>query len=111
AVWSTVNGFGPFASGTVDERLMMVQLYMAVVAVTGLLLAAAISERNAESRGRADDYARLAASEQRLRLALEAGQMGVWEWNIQTGDVRWSEQLAPLLGMSTASFGGTIDAF
>ncbi len=111
AIWSTVNGFGPFASGTIDARLMMVQLYMAVVAVTGLLLAAAISERNIEARGRAEDYARLAAGEQRLRLALDAGQMGVWEWNIQTGEVRWSEQLVPLLGMSAGSFGGTFDAF
>ncbi|TMA72205.1 MAG: hypothetical protein E6J72_20690 [Deltaproteobacteria bacterium] len=72
AISSTVNGFGPFAAGSVGERLMMVQLYMAVVAVTALLLAAAISERNTEARGRAADYAQLAASEHRLRLALEA---------------------------------------
>ncbi len=74
AIWSTVNGFGPFAAGSVAERLVMVQLYMAVVAVTALLLAAAISERNTEARGRAADYARLATSEHRLRLALEAAR-------------------------------------
>jgi len=111
AIWSTVNGFGPFAAGSVAERLVMVQLYMAVVAVTALLLAAAISERNTEARGRAADYARLATSEHRLRLALEAGQMGVWEWNIHTGEVRWSEQLAPVLGLPPGTFGGTFEAF
>ena len=111
AISSTVNGFGPFAAGSVGERLMMVQLYMAVVAVTALLLAAAISERNTEARGRAADYAQLAASEHRLRLALEAGQMGVWEWNIQTGAVRWSEQLTPVLGLAPGEFGGTFEAF
>jgi PAS domain S-box-containing protein len=111
AIWSTAIGFGPFASGTVGERLVMVQLFMAVVAVTALLLGAAIAERNAAERRRAKDFARLAAGEQRLRLALEAGQMGVWEWNIRTGAVHWSDNLESLYGLAPASFAGTFEAF
>jgi PAS domain S-box-containing protein len=110
-IWSTVNGFGPFAVGTLDERLVMVQLFMAVVAVTGLLLAAAICERDTAERRRAEDYAELAASAQRLRLALEAGQMGVWSWNMETGDVVWSENLEAIHGLEPGGFGGTFEAF
>lgn len=111
AIWSTVNGYGPFAVGTVEERLIMVQLFMAVVAVTALFLAAAITERNAAERRRAEDFTRLAASEQRLRLALEAGQMGVWDWNISTGLVRWSENLEALHGLAAGTFDGKFETF
>jgi diguanylate cyclase (GGDEF)-like protein/PAS domain S-box-containing protein len=47
AVWGTVHGFGPYAAGQGDERLMLLQLFMGVAAGTGLFLGAAISERNA----------------------------------------------------------------
>lgn len=39
------------------------------------------------------------ASEQRLRLALDAAGMGTWVWNPITGDVQWSEQMGPLYGL------------
>lgn len=47
AIWSTFNGFGPFVMGTWHESRAMLQLFMAIAAVTGLLLCAAITERNA----------------------------------------------------------------
>jgi PAS domain S-box-containing protein len=34
----------------------------------------------------------LQSSEERLLLAAEAAQMGLWDWNIVTGDVIWSDQ-------------------
>jgi PAS domain S-box-containing protein len=45
AIWGTVHGFGPFATGTMHQNLILLQTFMAVVAVTALLLSAAISER------------------------------------------------------------------
>lgn len=53
----------------------------------------------------------LAESEERLRLALEAGQMGVWDWNIRTNELKWSASLEPLHGLEPGTFGGTFDAF
>ncbi|HSI51290.1 MAG TPA: response regulator [Ideonella sp.] len=41
----------------------------------------------------------LQASEQRLHLALEAGQMGLWEWNIDTQLSIWNPQMYQLLGL------------
>src|SRR5262249_16250750 len=111
AIWSTVHGFGPFATGGIGERLIMVQLFMAVVAITALLLPAPIRQRNAAARRRADDFARLADSEQRLRLAFEAAQMGVWDWDIQSGAVRWSDNLEALHGLPPGSFTGTFEGF
>ncbi|HYR97290.1 MAG TPA: MASE1 domain-containing protein, partial [Candidatus Binatus sp.] len=111
AIWSTVNGRGPFAMATVHESLVLLQLFMAAVAVTGLVLAAAISERNLAERRAAADYASLEVSEDRLRLALGAGRMGVWDWNLGTGEVKWSENLEPIYGLTPGTFGGTVDAF
>jgi PAS domain S-box-containing protein len=45
AIWGTLGGTGPFVAGTNHERLLSLQLFMAVVAVTSLLLSAALTER------------------------------------------------------------------
>ena len=37
--------------------------------------------------------ARLAESEARLRLATEAGQVGVFDWNLRTNELRWDARL------------------
>ncbi|MEO7436017.1 MAG: hypothetical protein ABI080_11095, partial [Candidatus Binatia bacterium] len=38
----------------------------------------------------------LRASEEQLRLALDAGQMGIWDWNMTTGTIDWSDNLETL---------------
>ncbi len=53
----------------------------------------------------------LAASEERLRLALDAGRMGVWDWNVRSGDLKWSDSLEPLHGLAPGTFGGTMEHF
>ncbi len=46
-----------------------------------------------------------------LRLALEAGQLGVWDWEIATDQVTWSAEMERLAGLEPGTFGGTIAAF
>jgi diguanylate cyclase (GGDEF)-like protein len=45
AVWGTLHGFGPFAIGTKNESLLLLQSFMAIVAVMTLALAAQAAER------------------------------------------------------------------
>jgi PAS domain S-box-containing protein len=42
-------------------------------------------------------------SEQRLRLALSAGNMAVWDWHIETGKVLWNDEHYTLLGYAPGS--------
>jgi PAS domain S-box-containing protein len=111
AIGSTAAGLGPFASTGAHERLLLLQFFLAVVAATGLLLAAAIAERDAAETRRAAGYAALELGAGRLALALDAGRMGVWDWDVRTGAIHWSENLEPLHGLPRGSFDGTFAGF
>ncbi|MGE5294631.1 MAG: PAS domain-containing protein [Solirubrobacterales bacterium] len=52
----------------------------------------------------------LRESEQRLRLVLDGGKMGIWEWDLRTDSMFWCRRVRDLLGVSerTAARG---DAF
>jgi two-component system CheB/CheR fusion protein len=104
AVWATHLGLGPFAGAGPESGLVLLQIFMAVATATGLILGAIAAEQR-----RAEENARV--SERRLVLALEAAGMGVWDWNIATGEVRWSGELEPLHGLPRGGFAGTYEAF
>jgi PAS domain S-box-containing protein len=53
-----------------------------------------------------ESNAELAASEQRLRLALEGSQTGTWDWNPATDQITWDDYMYPLFGRSRAEFDG-----
>jgi signal transduction histidine kinase len=46
AIWGTVQGLGPFALESKNDSLVLLQTFMAVVSLTGLILAAATIERS-----------------------------------------------------------------
>jgi PAS domain S-box-containing protein len=49
AIGGTIQGFGPFVHGTLDESLLTLQAFVGVMTLTGLVLAAALTEnRRAE---------------------------------------------------------------
>lgn len=52
--------------------------------------------------------AQLRASEERLTLALSAVGDGVWDWQVSTGQVTFSDGFAQLLGASRAELGSDI---
>jgi integral membrane sensor domain MASE1/anti-sigma regulatory factor (Ser/Thr protein kinase) len=45
AIWATSHGLGPWASGSLDSRLIQVDSWMSVLAITGLVLGAITAER------------------------------------------------------------------
>ncbi|HEX2738554.1 MAG TPA: PAS domain-containing protein, partial [Acidimicrobiia bacterium] len=53
----------------------------------------------------------LAHSEHGLRLALEAGDMGVWFWNRRADTMVFTEAMERLCGLTPGSFSGTSQAF
>ena len=55
-IWHTARGAGPFAGTQVYDSLVLLQVFMSVLAGAGLLLAAAIAERETGERRRAAVY-------------------------------------------------------
>jgi PAS domain S-box-containing protein len=53
----------------------------------------------------------LSANEERLRLALDAAQVGVFDWDIDHGRIAWSRRHEQLWGFNPQEFGGTFEAF
>lgn len=49
-------------------------------------------------------------NEDRMRLLLQATHIGIWDWHISTGVVRWSENMEELHGRQSGSFDGTFDS-
>jgi PAS domain S-box-containing protein len=46
---------------------------------------------------------------ERLQLALQAAQIGTWEWDQETGTVVWDSALEAMYGLPPGGFGGTFD--
>jgi PAS domain S-box-containing protein len=53
----------------------------------------------------------LRGSEERLRLAIDAAQMGLWEWDVSSDRVTWDAKKHDVFGLADGSFAGTRDAF
>lgn len=48
----------------------------------------------------------LRMSEERLNLAMEGSEEGIWDWNIKEGTIFWSPRIPMMLGFSPAEFEG-----
>jgi PAS domain S-box-containing protein len=93
SVVHTVRGAGPFIGLTTTNTLFAVSCYLAAVAITGLVLAAAVRWERQEATQA------LAVSQQRLRRALDAARMGTWVWSVADNTLIWDQQLRELYGL------------
>jgi two-component system cell cycle sensor histidine kinase/response regulator CckA len=53
----------------------------------------------------------LRTAEERMRFALEAAGVGIWDMDAATKAVQWSETLETQYGLQPGTFGGTLEAF
>jgi PAS domain S-box-containing protein len=49
--------------------------------------------------------------EEQLRLALSSAQMGLWDWDLLTGQIYWNREHEQLFGLLPGSFDGTYETF
>jgi PAS domain S-box-containing protein len=50
-------------------------------------------------------------SEEQLRLALDAAQMGTWHWEIETNRVMWSDRTVEIFGLCPGEFDGRYETY
>ena len=76
----------------------------------GQAIQRAIDERQLR-RAKHEAENALILAEERIRFAIEASRVGIWEADLRTGTIRWSEMLESLHGLAPGTFGGTLPAF
>ena len=86
-----------------DVSLPVLLLYPVAATILGLLLA----NRLRRERAATD----LAASEERLRLALDAARMGTFDFDLRSRNIVWSREHEELWGFKPGEFAGTFEAF
>ena len=90
---------------TVPVLLTLLPVRDAAGTVTGVSAVC----RDISERQRAD--CALQESEERMRFALEASGVGIWEANVLTKVVYWSETNEAMHGLAPGTFGRTLQAF
>lgn len=76
-------------------------------AIATLLVVGLLIQRSRHGRAKAA----LCKSEERYLLALAGSTDGLWDWNLLSGNVFYSERFREILGYSPEGFSGTIDSF
>jgi PAS domain S-box-containing protein len=90
-----------------DGRRIPVEVSATLLELGGRPTVIAIA-RDVTERRRAEEAVR--ESEERLRFTLEAAKIGTWEWKINTGRVRWSDNLEEIHGLAPGSFKGDFES-
>jgi PAS domain S-box-containing protein len=106
ALFETARGFGPFVRNNTLANATLLQLFLAVISISGLTLAAVIAERAYLVRQQARKEA-IEQSEQRYRGILETAQEGIWILDAEFMTVFVNRRMADLLGHTVEEMIGT----
>ena len=104
AIGGATHGHGPFVENSSTANALAIQWFLIVVSIPLMALAAVIQERR-----RAESVAR--QNEEHLAMAMNAAQMGTWEWNITDNTSKWSEETKRMFGRSPSDPEGTPEDF
>lgn len=104
AIGGATHGEGPFVANSSLANALSIQWFLIVVSIPLMALAAVIQERR-----RAERTAR--QNEEHLAMAMNAAQMGTWEWNITENTAKWSDETKRMFGRSPGDPEGTAESF
>lgn len=80
------------------QRIMVDEIATAIRDADGRLMGFTKISRDITERRRMEEAAR--ELEKRTRIAVDAGELATWEWNVLTDQAYWNEQHFRLLGMT-----------
>ena len=90
--------------GSVQTAIIVLASFCAVAA---LLIAGLLIQRSRHGRAKAA----LHTSEERYLLALAGSTDGLWDWDLLSDTVFYSDRFREILGYSSEEFAGTMDSF
>lgn len=136
AIWGTVAGSGPFATGSLNEDLLNLLSFMVSTSVPSLALSAELLRQmrhtkvlddtlheRTDALNTATDILRKQSSERartqqqllnqaiHLREAQRLANLGSWSWELAGNRVSWSDQLFVIYGIAKSEFDGSLEGY
>ncbi|QDV67992.1 Autoinducer 2 sensor kinase/phosphatase LuxQ [Rosistilla carotiformis] len=113
--WASREGMVAFAGLplVVEHRVVGVMALFAkhTLAKEGFEQLMPMADAIAQCIARKESEQQLLDREQRLNLALGAGRLGTWHWDVGADRVTWSDQLYEIFGFAKEEFQATRDSF
>jgi PAS domain S-box-containing protein len=104
AIGGATHGQGPFVANSAAANALSIQGFLIVVSIPLMALATVLQERR-----RAEQAAR--QNEEHLAMAMNAAQMGTWEWNLTDNTTKWSAETKRMFGLAPSDPEGTPEEF
>jgi PAS domain S-box-containing protein len=104
SIWGATHGRGPFVESGPLNSVLSLQLFLFFAAAPFMVLAAVVEERQRAAEDLRED-------EERIRLAMAAGKMVGWEWDLKSGRNPWFGETRTILGITAAESSGSIQDF
>jgi PAS domain S-box-containing protein len=96
SIWGAVHGRGPFTGPDPLTNVLSLQLFLLFAATPFMVLAALVEQHKQSEEA-------LRQSEERLRLAVQAGKMFAYEWDATSDRIVRSAESAQILGVADAA--------
>lgn len=91
-----------------DEAILVHLAHMASVAIDNVRLYREAQEQIAETK-RAQEA--LQRSKESMQLAQRSVGIGIWEWDLQSGKLAWSDEICRMHGIEPAQFDGKYESW
>jgi two-component system, LuxR family, sensor kinase FixL len=91
-LWNIVHGSEQTTEGSMAERILSLQIFLTVMSITMISLAAVLHERREVTE-------ELRKSEDRMSMAAEWTKLGFWKYDFVTGETWISDHLRKMLAL------------
>jgi PAS domain S-box-containing protein len=109
AIAAILTGSMPFGGIDATQAVALMQALLAGVAISNLVVAATLSERDRAEDALRREAALVADREMQLAEAQDVARLGSWEWVISTNEVTWSDEMYVINGYGEERFPVTFE--
>jgi signal transduction histidine kinase len=104
AIWGAVHNQGPFSLADPAQNAFSIQIFLLVFSIPLMYLTAVLQERKKAWQVAVEN-------KERLQLALGAAKMSSWDWDLQSGEIIWTDESNTFFNTEVRGGKLSIDSF